>query len=97
MRRRRGSLTLLRALPGVARRASRSTAPSSTRLLRPWLGGDGADPELPIPAMIDVDLADAGDAAVDARRGGGRAGQPERRGSTGTRAGCRRSRDFMRR
>jgi cell division transport system permease protein len=33
-------------------------------LLRPWLGTDGADPDLPIPALIDVDLADAGPAAI---------------------------------
>lgn len=33
-------------------------------LLRPWLGADGADPDLPIPAMIDVDLRDGGNAAV---------------------------------
>lgn len=34
------------------------------RLLRPWLGSGVADAGLPVPAMIDVDLADAGDAAV---------------------------------
>ncbi len=41
-----------------------------TRQLSPWLGEAGADPELPIPAMIDVDLAaDAGaDAVVRAVR-----------------------------
>jgi cell division transport system permease protein len=33
-------------------------------MLRPWLGADGADPDLPIPAMIDVDLADARPAVV---------------------------------
>jgi cell division transport system permease protein len=28
------------------------------RLLRPWLGEDGADPALPVPALIDVTLGD---------------------------------------
>jgi cell division transport system permease protein len=31
-----------------------------TRLLSPWLGSEGADPDLPVPAMIDVELADGG-------------------------------------
>ncbi|VVS98032.1 Permease [Sphingomonas sp. EC-HK361] len=34
------------------------------RLLSPWLGSDGADPELPMPALIDVDLADPSDATL---------------------------------
>ena len=59
-------------------------------LLRPWLGADGADPDLPMPAMIDVDLGIGTDAAVarvaDAVRAVG-AGCAR---STGTRAGCRR-------
>jgi len=37
-----------------------------TRLLQPWLGSDGADPQLPVPAMIDVDLGNQ-DEAVAAR------------------------------
>jgi cell division transport system permease protein len=37
------------------------------RLLAPWLGDAGADPELPVPAMIDVDLLPGADAgAVEA-------------------------------
>ncbi|MES2753441.1 MAG: FtsX-like permease family protein [Pseudomonadota bacterium] len=35
-------------------------------MLRPWLGADGADPDLPVPAMIDVDLTAPGDGAVTA-------------------------------
>jgi cell division transport system permease protein len=35
-----------------------------TRLLRPWLGDDGADPALPVPALIDVELVDASDVAA---------------------------------
>ncbi len=33
-------------------------------LVRPWLGDAGLDPDLPMPAMIDVDLSDGSDAAV---------------------------------
>ena len=55
--------TSVRALPGVARVVVVDRV-ELTRLLRPWLGADGADPELPVPAMIDVDLADRSDAAV---------------------------------
>ena len=36
------------------------------KLLEPWLGAIGADPDLPMPALIDVDLHDANDAAVAA-------------------------------
>lgn len=32
------------------------------RLLSPWLGGDAEDVDLPIPAMVDLTLADAGSA-----------------------------------
>ncbi len=63
-------LTLLRALPGVRSATAVDRAELET-LLRPWLGGDGADPELPIPAMIDVDLIDASGAdrvATEVRR-----------------------------
>lgn len=49
-------LTRLRTLPQVARATPVDRA-ELTRLLRPWLGNDGADPQLPVPAMIDVDLA----------------------------------------
>lgn len=36
------------------------------KLLEPWLGAIGNDPYLPMPALIDVDLANASDAAVGA-------------------------------
>jgi len=52
-------LTLVRALPGI-RRAEPVDRRELIALLRPWLGGEGADPELPIPAMIDVDLGPGG-------------------------------------
>ena len=50
--------TQLRATPGVTRAAPVSRA-ALAELLRPWLGPDAADPSLPLPAMIDVDLADS--------------------------------------
>jgi cell division transport system permease protein len=54
----------LRALPQV-RQATTVDRATMARLLEPWLGSDGADPDLPVPAMIDVELADgAGDAMV---------------------------------
>lgn len=55
----------LRATPGVTRVSPVSRA-ALAELLRPWLGSDGADPSLPLPVMIDVDLAD-GTAATLAR------------------------------
>ena len=58
-------LGALHAMPAV-RDAVEVDRDRLARLLRPWLGNDGADPELPIPAMIDVDLAAGSDAAVAA-------------------------------
>ncbi|KQS03236.1 permease [Sphingomonas sp. Leaf357] len=57
------ALRALTALPEV-KRAGQVDRAELTALLRPWLGSDGADPDLPIPAMIDVDLATPSDAAV---------------------------------
>jgi cell division transport system permease protein len=48
-------------------------------LLRPWLGDDGADPELPVPAMIDLELADEDAAAIDRVRAAVRAVAPAAR------------------
>lgn len=56
-------LAALKRLPDVRSAAAVNRA-ELTRLLRPWLGDDGADPELPVPALIDVDLADPGDATA---------------------------------
>lgn len=63
------ALAVLRTDPVVTRAVEVDRAKLTT-LLRPWLGADGADPDLPIPAMIDVDLRAASDAAV-ARVGDG--------------------------
>lgn len=57
------ALAAIRAVPGV-RVATPVDRADLARLLRPWLGSDGSDPDLPVPAMIDVTLADADDAAV---------------------------------
>ncbi|MEG3168897.1 permease [Sphingomonas sp. LB3N6] len=56
-------LAALRAMPAVATATPVDRA-ELTRLLQPWLGSDGADPQLPVPAMIDVDLADHEGAAA---------------------------------
>lgn len=56
-------LAALRGRPEVTR-ATQVDRAELARLLRPWLGSDAADAELPVPALIDVDLADAGDATV---------------------------------
>ncbi len=54
-------LGVLRALPDV-RRATPVPRAELMRLLEPWLGRSDVDPDLPVPAMIDVDLADGADA-----------------------------------
>ena len=53
---------VLRALPQV-RRATPVPRPELMRLLEPWLGRSDADADLPVPALIDVDLADGADSA----------------------------------
>ncbi len=55
----------LRDLPGVRSVAAVPRA-QLVELLKPWLGDAGLDADLPIPAMIDVELVDATDAAVAA-------------------------------
>lgn len=55
----------IRAIPGVTQ-VSEVDRARLAELLRPWLGDTGLDAELPMPAMIDVDLR-AGDPALIAR------------------------------
>lgn len=57
------ALAAIRQTPGVAR-AQAVDRDQLTALLRPWLGEDGADPDLPVPAMIDVQLLGGSDNAV---------------------------------
>lgn len=52
----------LRDLPEVTRVVPVSRA-ELARLLGPWIGDAGGDPDLPIPALIDVDLGDTAAAA----------------------------------
>lgn len=56
-------LSVLKEMPEVARATPVDRA-ELTRLLRPWLGSDAADAGLPVPAMIDVDLATDDEAAA---------------------------------
>ncbi len=53
----------LRAVPGVVH-AEEADRAHLAELLKPWLGDAGLDPDLPMPAMIDVDVR--GDDAVAA-------------------------------
>lgn len=57
------ALRLIRQTPGVER-AEPVDRTQLAGLLRPWLGEDGADPDLPMPAMIDVELTAGTDSAV---------------------------------
>lgn len=59
----------LRAVPGVVR-AEEADRAHLAELLKPWLGDTGLDPDLPMPAMIDVDVSS--DAAVAAAEGAAR-------------------------
>lgn len=54
------TLGVLRALPDV-RRATPVDRAELSRLLEPWLGSAGSDADLPVPAMIDVDLTASAD------------------------------------
>ncbi|MCC2977222.1 permease [Sphingomonas sp. PL-96] len=55
----------LRRAPVVAKAAEVDRA-ELAELMRPWLGEAGLDADLPIPAMVDVDLNQSSDAAVAA-------------------------------
>ena len=57
------ALAAIRGLPGV-RAATPVDRAELTRLLRPWLGSDGDDAELPVPAIIDVTLRDGSESAI---------------------------------
>jgi cell division transport system permease protein len=58
------------AMVRAPRRASRQARAREVdrahlaELLRPWLGDAGLDPDLPMPAMIDVELRSGGDAVA---------------------------------
>lgn len=67
-----------RAIPGVTR-ATEVDRERLAELLEPWLGDAGLDPDLPMPAMIDVDLAGGNDAAIDRVEAAARAIAPAAR------------------
>ncbi len=52
-------LARLRDMPEVARAVAVPEV-ELARLLGPWLGEDAGDPELPLPTLVDIDLADPG-------------------------------------
>jgi len=54
----------VRGLPGVTRVAEVDRA-RLAELLEPWLGEAGLDADLPMPAMIDVDLVSGDPAAIE--------------------------------
>jgi cell division transport system permease protein len=61
----RAVLALLADMPGAV--AVRQVSDREiAALLEPWLGPDGLGEDVPVPALIDIELADAGDAAVAA-------------------------------
>ena len=61
----RSATAALQGLGGVAQ-VRRVPDDEVARLLEPWLGDLAADAELPVPAMIDVDLAAEGRGALPA-------------------------------
>ena len=54
----------LSKVPGVTR-ASEADRARLAELLKPWLGDAGLDPDLPMPAMIDVEMRGGDVAAVE--------------------------------
>jgi cell division transport system permease protein len=55
----RATLAALGRLPAVAK-AERVSDEALARLLEPWIGGAGLGSDLPMPALIDVDLREGG-------------------------------------
>jgi cell division transport system permease protein len=63
----RAVVALLERQPGIER-VRRLGQDEMAKLLSPWLGERGLDADVPVPAMIDVDLSPAGYAGLDALR-----------------------------
>lgn len=61
------AIAVARSLPGVAR-VEQVPPGELRRTLERWLGPAGAESDLPLPVIIDVDLAPGADAPVIARR-----------------------------
>ncbi|MSO92418.1 MAG: cell division protein [Rhodospirillales bacterium] len=61
----KAALGILRATPGIVR--AEAIADSATAaLLEPWLGGAGAIADLPLPKLIDVEMASEGSVDLQA-------------------------------
>jgi len=72
------ALAALEHAPGVAR-VHRLTQDEMQKLLEPWLGGGTIEADLPIPAMIDVDLSAGGGDRVETVRAAIAAAAPSAR------------------
>jgi cell division transport system permease protein len=72
------ALAALEHAPGVAR-VHRLTQAEMQKLLEPWLGGGALEADLPIPAMLDVDLAEGGGDRIDSLRSAIAAAAPSAR------------------
>ncbi|HEY0312547.1 MAG TPA: FtsX-like permease family protein [Allosphingosinicella sp.] len=71
-------LAALERQPGVAR-VHRLTQAEMQKLLEPWLGGGALEADLPIPAMIDVDVAEGSADRMDGLRAAVTAASPSAR------------------
>jgi cell division transport system permease protein len=72
------ALSLLKRFPGVTS-ARRIPTSEMADLLEPWLGPGGAQDDLPIPAMIDIELSPAAYARMDSLRAAVTAAAPAAR------------------
>jgi cell division transport system permease protein len=71
-------LAALERQPAVAR-VHRLTQAEMQKLLEPWLGGGALEADLPIPAMIDVDVAEGSADRMDGLRAAVTAASPSAR------------------
>ena len=81
-------------MPGV-KRASPVDRARLDELLSPWLGDASSDPDLPIPAMIDVDLTCRARQSAARVAAGGARGRADRAGRSAIALAVA-GRDFMR-
>jgi cell division transport system permease protein len=72
------AVATLERQPGVVR-VHRLTQAEMEKLLEPWLGSGTLDADLPIPAMIDVDLAAGGPDRLESLRSAVAAASPSAR------------------
>ena len=72
-------------------RSGRCPTTEIAALLEPWLGAGGLESDLPVPALIDVDLTPEAHAGARPAAGGGRRGRAGGAGRRQRRSGWRRS------